>query len=53
MNFQIDYLARTKLRVRTPDGEGGPGKADWQREALVRLALRFDLVRDEHLSLLP
>jgi hypothetical protein len=51
--FHIDYLARSKLRVREPAGEGRPVKADWQREALVSLALRFDLVREEHLSLLP
>lgn len=51
VNFQIDYLARTKLRVRGSDDPAG--KADWQREALVRLALRFDLVRPAHLSLLP
>lgn len=51
VNFQIDYLARTKLRVRGPADPAG--KADWQREALVRLALRFDLVRPDHLDLLP
>lgn len=55
VNFQIDYLARSKLRVRRPAADAPPaaGKADWQREALVRLALRFDLVRPEHLDLLP
>ena len=53
MNFQIDYLARTKLRVLAPDADSLAGKADWQREALVRTALRFDLVREEHLDLLP
>lgn len=50
VNFHIQYLARTKLRVRAPDESG---KADWQRVALVSLALRFNLVRQEHLSLLP
>ncbi|TKK91099.1 serine/threonine protein kinase [Herbidospora galbida] len=49
VNFHIDYLARTKLRVRH-DGEAG--KADWQRASLVSIALRFDLVREEHLKLL-
>ena len=48
VNFHIDYLAREKLRVKSPDG----AKADWQRSALVSLALQFDLVREEHLVLL-
>ena len=26
---------------------------DWKREALVSMALRYDLVREEHLALLP
>jgi hypothetical protein len=50
VNFHIQYLARTKLRVRDPEESG---KADWQRAALVSLALRFNLVRPEHLTLLP
>ncbi|MEO5878488.1 MAG: hypothetical protein ABIS86_21090, partial [Streptosporangiaceae bacterium] len=49
IGFHIDYLAREKLRVREPGG----GRADWQRSALVALALRFDLVRADHLALLP
>lgn len=49
VNFHIDYLARTKLRVKPVSGQG---KADWQRAALVNIALRFDLVREEHLDLL-
>ncbi len=53
VNFHIDYLARAKLRVKVPAGEDGTGKADWQRAALVALALQFDLVRHEHLALLP
>lgn len=48
VNFQIEYLARQKLRVK----DGGGGKADWQRAALVSLAIRFDLVGQRHLSLL-
>ncbi|WP_344937411.1 hypothetical protein [Sphaerisporangium flaviroseum] len=48
--FHIKYLATTKLRVRQ---QGGEGRADWQRAALVSQALRFDLVREEHLALLP
>jgi hypothetical protein len=42
VSFHIDYLARTKLRLR----EG-------RRSELVSFALRFDLVRGEHLGLLP
>jgi hypothetical protein len=51
VNFHIDYLAREKLRVKTPGSAAG-AKADWQRSALVSLALRFDLVREEHRALL-
>lgn len=47
VNFHIDYLARTKLRVKPLSGSR---KADWQRAALVSIALRFDLVREEHLN---
>ncbi|MCG5216289.1 FHA domain-containing protein [Streptosporangium sp. KLBMP 9127] len=51
IGFHIGYLAEKKLHVKRPsDGEG---KADWQRHALVSLALRFDLVTSEHLALLP
>lgn len=50
VSFHIDYLARSKLRVREADGEG---KADWQREALVTTALRFNIVRRDHLARLP
>jgi hypothetical protein len=56
VNFHIDYLARAKLRVKVSAAEkqeGEPAKADWQRAALVTLALQFDLVRHEHLALLP
>jgi hypothetical protein len=50
VNFHIEYLARHKLRVKPADGGGG--KADWQRAALVSLALRFNLVNHQHLALL-
>ncbi len=53
VNFHIDYLARAKLRVKVPAVDDPAGKADWQRAALVALALQFDLVRHEHLALLP
>jgi hypothetical protein len=50
VTFHIDYLARTKLRIKQePAGE----RLDTKRAALVSLALRFDLVREEHLRLLP
>ncbi|MFI9846269.1 winged helix-turn-helix domain-containing protein [Nonomuraea sp. NPDC051941] len=51
IGFHIGYLAEKKLHVKSP--QGGEGKADWQRHALVSLALRFDLVTSEHLALLP
>ncbi|MEU0571944.1 winged helix-turn-helix domain-containing protein [Nonomuraea sp. NPDC005983] len=50
VNFHIDYLARNKLKVKQADEAG---KADWQRTALINLALRFDLVTDADLRLLP
>lgn len=50
VNFHIEYLARHKLRVKQAEGSGG--KADWQRAALVSLALRFNLVGHQHLALL-
>lgn len=53
VNFHIDYLARVKLRVKEPAEAEDAAKADWQRAALVSLALRFNLVREEHLRLLP
>ncbi|WIM92990.1 serine/threonine protein kinase [Actinoplanes oblitus] len=52
VNFHIDYLARTKLRVKQ-DPVDGPKRLDTKRAALVSLALRFNLVREEHLRLLP
>nr|WP_307135695.1 serine/threonine protein kinase [Streptomyces aurantiacus] len=49
LNYHIDYLADTKLRLR----DGSYGEAGGKRERLVSLALRFNLVREEHLALLP
>jgi len=46
--FQIDYLARNKLRVKQPGS-----RLDWKREAVVSAALRYGLVSEEHLDLLP
>ena len=51
VNFHIDYLARVKLRLRDTDGEAGV-RSEWRRSSLAAFALRFDLVRDEHLALL-
>jgi len=53
VNFHIDYLATSKLRVRERAGAQDSPRIDWKRGALVSLALRFDLVREEHLALLP
>ncbi|MFG3229651.1 serine/threonine protein kinase [Kitasatospora sp. NPDC048194] len=50
VNYHIDYLVCTKLRLREPYEEGPAGG---KREELVALALKFDLVREEHLALLP
>ncbi|MEU8889837.1 serine/threonine protein kinase [Streptomyces sp. NPDC048442] len=47
VNYHIGYLATEKLRLG--DGEWTGGK----RAELVSFALRFDLVREEHLPLLP
>jgi hypothetical protein len=49
VNHHIDYLAIEKLRVKTPE----PGRLDCKREALVAIALRYGIVRDEHRRLLP
>ncbi|MBF8186060.1 FHA domain-containing protein [Nonomuraea sp. K274] len=51
IGFHISYLAEKKLHVKSP--QDNEGKADWQRHALVSLALKFDLVTSEHLALLP
>ncbi|GAA0549933.1 hypothetical protein GCM10010172_35030 [Paractinoplanes ferrugineus] len=54
VNFHVDYLAREKLRIRTAAaGERAADPGGFRREAVVSLALRFDLVREEHLNLLP
>ena len=49
VNHHIDYLAIEKLRVKTPE----PGRLDSKREALVAIALRYGVVREEHRRLLP
>nr|WP_311765139.1 serine/threonine protein kinase [Streptomyces zingiberis] len=52
VDFHIDYLAGTKLRLRPPSDPDATG-ASWKRETLVSTAVRFGLVGEEHLSLLP
>jgi hypothetical protein len=51
VNFHLDYLAGPKLRIKTP--EAPAGRLEWKREAIVDTALRFNLVREDHLGLLP
>ncbi|KAA0929771.1 serine/threonine protein kinase [Streptomyces apricus] len=56
VNAHIDYLAEQKLRVRGPQDVGAAGsgaRRTGKREAVVGVALRFGLVREEHLALLP
>ncbi|HEX6970554.1 MAG TPA: serine/threonine protein kinase [Micromonosporaceae bacterium] len=52
VNYHIDYLFREKLRAYFGPDSPVP-RVRWKREALVSIALRHDLVRVEHLSLLP
>jgi hypothetical protein len=53
VTFHIDYLARVKLRVKDDSVEQASKRLDSKRAALVSLALRFNLVREDHLRLLP
>lgn len=53
VGFHVDYLADTKLRVRERAGALDLERMEWKREALVNLALRFNLVQDEDLARLP
>ncbi|WP_236239280.1 serine/threonine protein kinase [Streptomyces sp. CC228A] len=46
----LDYLAEEKLRVRLPDAAA---RRTGKREAVAGVALRFGLVREDHLPLLP
>lgn len=50
--FHIDYVARNKLHLRG-DGTDPSSGSVVSRESLVAFALKFGLVREEHLSLLP
>ncbi|MFG2768096.1 serine/threonine protein kinase [Streptomyces rubiginosohelvolus] len=51
VNHHIDYLAFAKLRLDL--GDDGNSRTGVKRARLVALALRFGLVREEHLALLP
>ncbi|MEV7545748.1 serine/threonine protein kinase [Streptomyces sp. NPDC089915] len=55
VSSHIDYLAEEKLRIGVPTGpEAGRGERhNGKRDAVVGLALRFGIVREEHLALLP
>jgi hypothetical protein len=53
VNHHLEYVATTKLRLKLPHGSDDAERLSWKREAVVSLALRFDLVREEHLALLP
>jgi hypothetical protein len=50
VGFHLDYLADTKLRIKQPHANG---RLDWKRETLISVALRFGLVQESHLTLLP
>jgi hypothetical protein len=52
VNYHIDYLATTKLRVKEPR-PGADERLEFKREALAAIALRYGLVRNEHRRLLP
>ncbi|MER7108626.1 serine/threonine protein kinase [Streptomyces sp. NPDC000229] len=51
----IDYLAEEKLRIGVPQtaGTGRGDRRNGKREAVVGLALRFGIVHEGHLALLP
>ncbi|MGW1901209.1 serine/threonine protein kinase [Streptomyces hirsutus] len=56
VNYHIDYLAFAKLRLDLGEETGGPadgGRTGAKRARLASVALRFGLVREEHLALLP
>ncbi|MFZ4300287.1 serine/threonine protein kinase [Streptomyces cinereoruber] len=52
VSSHIDYLAEQKLRIGGPEPDKGD-RRNGKREEIVGLALRFGLVREEHLALLP
>jgi hypothetical protein len=52
INYHINYLADQKLPVNRWVKYMDEGRRHSKREALVAFALRFDIVREEHLHLL-
>ncbi|MFI5557889.1 hypothetical protein ACIA2T_01305 [Amycolatopsis japonica] len=52
VNYHIDYLRERKLQVEQWAMYSANGRMHSKREALVSFALRYDLVREEHLGLL-
>ncbi|MEG3626798.1 serine/threonine protein kinase [Streptomyces poriticola] len=55
VSSHLDYLADEKLRIAAPapDPAGRADRRNGKREAVVGLALKFGIVREEHLALLP
>lgn len=53
VNYHIDYLFSVKLREYFPDTDGPESRTTGKREKLVDTAIKYDLVRPEHLMLLP
>ncbi|MFB9542738.1 hypothetical protein [Micromonospora sagamiensis] len=53
INYHIDYLRQYKLPIDEKSMSSYGGRMHSKREALVAFALRYDLVREEHLNLLP
>ncbi|MEE1751941.1 serine/threonine protein kinase [Streptomyces sp. SP18CS02] len=55
VSAHIDYLADEKLRIGPPaqDGAARADRRNGKREAVVGLALKFGIVSEEHLALLP
>ncbi|MCJ1676563.1 serine/threonine protein kinase [Streptomyces sp. APSN-46.1] len=55
VSSHIDYLAEEKLRIDLPQAteDGRRDRRHGKREAVVGIALRFGVVREEHLALLP
>ncbi|MFJ8079437.1 serine/threonine protein kinase [Streptomyces sp. NPDC096205] len=52
ISSHIDYLAEQKLRIADAQEPGKGDRRNGKREEIVTLALRFGLVREEHLPLL-
>ncbi|EGX58109.1 hypothetical protein SZN_19335 [Streptomyces zinciresistens K42] len=56
VNYHIDYLTLAKLRLDVEEEcgtEDGAGRTGAKRARLAWVALRFGLVREKHLALLP